>query len=62
MKNIDEKIKELGKEEKKIFSNCLINNLGCKEWRRKHGIIYSAPHIQTVKEETYKELYGERSE
>ena len=61
MENIDEKINKLGEEERQIFSDRLMDNLYDREWCRRHRINYVDPHILTVKEETYREIYGEKN-
>jgi len=61
MENIDEKINKLSEEERKIFSDRLMDNLYDREWCRRHRINYVDPRILTVKEETYREIYGEKN-
>ena len=60
MESIDEKINKLSEEERKIFSDRLMDNLYDKEWCRIHRINYVDPNVQTAKERTYREIYGEK--
>ena len=61
MENIDEKINKLSKEERKIFSDRLMDNLYDRLWCREHRINYVDPNVQTAKEKTYNEMYGEKN-
>jgi len=60
MGSIDEEISKLGEEKRQIFSDRLMDNLHNREWCREHGINYVDPNVQTAKERTYREIYGEK--
>ena len=57
MNTINEKIKELNKQEGKKFNKVLIKNLHDKYWCRMHKIDDISPDFQTAREKTYQEMY-----
>ena len=62
MESIDEKINKVSKEERKIFSDRLMDNLYDRWWCRRHRINYVDPNVQTAKERTYISLFENKTE
>ncbi len=60
--DIDEKIKELNKEDFGKLDERVINNLYSRMWCATHGIDYCDPDVQLTKEKTYQEMFGEKNE
>ena len=53
-------IEGLTAEEQEQFELALTDRLYCRHWCRNHGIDYSTPDIDLVKELVYSELYTKK--
>lgn len=55
--NINDKIRELNEEDKRMFGKVLVDNLSDENWCRIHKIDCIKPDYRFVKEKTYEEMY-----
>ena len=56
------KIEELNEEDAGKLHERAVNNLYNRMWCATHGIDYSDPDFQLVKEKVYQEMFGEKYE